>query len=63
MTTILTKGNTVVKFLITKERAEKTITVEGNANTTVQTLTPLEANRQVNALLRQGYKAKPGKKP
>lgn len=58
MTTILEKGNVTVRFLITKERAEKKVSVGGNTNTTTQEMKPLEANREVTDYLRKGFKKK-----
>lgn len=58
MTLILVKGNRETKFFIGANKAEKTVIVNGNANTTIQTLTPMEANREVNDLLRKGWTKK-----
>jgi hypothetical protein len=58
MTLILVNGKSEAKFLIHKETAEKTVIVDGHANTTIQQMTPLEANREVNRLLRLGWRKK-----
>lgn len=51
----LVKGNTTVHIRISRTDAEMKKTVDGKEDTTATALTPLEANRKVNALLRQGY--------
>jgi hypothetical protein len=58
MTIILVKDNSEAKILIHKETAQKSVKVDGNANTTIQHMTPLEANREVNRLIRLGWKKK-----
>ncbi len=58
MTLILVKGKQETKFLIHKEAAQKTLIVDGHANTTIEHMTPLAANREVNRLIRQGWKRK-----
>ena len=51
----LIKGNITINIRIGKTDAEMKKTVDGNVNTTVTSLTPLEANQKVHDLLRQGY--------
>jgi hypothetical protein len=60
----LRKGNTQILIRISKESAEKVTRVGGNTSTSREAMTPLEANREVNRLLRQGYvREQPGKGP
>ncbi len=51
----LVKGEEIIRIRIGTTEAEMKKSVGGNTNTTVTAMTPLEANRKVNALLRQGY--------
>lgn len=51
----LVKGNQTIHIRIGRTEAEMKKTVDGNADTSVTAMTPLEANRKVNQLLRQGY--------
>lgn len=52
----LVKGNVEVSIRIYDDRAELVRRVDGNVSTSRPQMTPLEANREVNALLRAGYK-------
>ncbi len=58
MILILVNGKKEAKFLIQKETAQKTVIVDGHANTTIEQMTPMEANREVNRLIRQGWTKK-----
>lgn len=51
----LQKEKREVLILIGREKAEVKTRVDGMENTQVQVLTPLEANRLINDLLRDGY--------
>lgn len=56
MILILVNGKREAKFLIQKETAQKTVIVDGHANTTIEHMTPMDANREVNRLIRLGWK-------
>lgn len=51
----LVKDNVEVSIRIYEDRAEMIRRVDGNIGTSRPQMTPLEANREVNALLRAGY--------
>jgi hypothetical protein len=53
----LVKGNVTVFFRIGKIEAEMRRQVGQDTDTHRTALTPLEANRKMNTLLRQGYAA------
>lgn len=57
MTYTLTKGTKKVRIRIDKETAEAINFVGEGMSTSKTILTPTEATRQVNDLIRQGYKA------
>jgi hypothetical protein len=57
MTYTLTKGKTRVQIRFLADTAEVSKTVGGNLDTNKVVLTHQEANRQVNELVREGYKA------
>jgi len=52
----LVKDNVEVSFRIYEDSAEMTRRVDGNVSTSRPQMTPLEANREVNALLRAGFR-------
>lgn len=52
----LVKDNVEVSIRIHEDRAELVRRVDGNISTSRPQMTPLEANREVNALLRAGFK-------
>jgi len=54
----LVKGQKTIRIRIGKTEAEMKKSVGGNTDTTVTAMTPLEANRKVNDLLREGYENK-----
>lgn len=54
----LTKNNTTIHLRISKTEAEMRRTVDDQESTTRTWMTPMEGNRKVNSLLRQGYTLK-----
>lgn len=52
----LVKDNVEVSIRIHEDRAEMVRRVNGSVSTSRPQMTPLEANREVNALLRAGFK-------
>ncbi len=53
----LTKGKTKIQFRIDAETAEQIKTVGENIDTNKTVMTPAEATREINLLIRQGYTA------
>lgn len=51
----LVKNNVTIFIRIGKADADLKKSVDGNADTSMVSLTPLAANRQVNDLIRRGY--------
>jgi hypothetical protein len=56
----LTKGNSTVRFRVSKTDAEMRREVDGKQDTTTTALNPVEATRRMNELIRQGYKVVTG---
>jgi hypothetical protein len=51
----LKKGNTTIKYLVSADTAQKTKIVGGNTSTTIEEMSPLEANREMGDLIRNGW--------
>lgn len=51
----LRQGKNEILIRILENTAEKISRVDGNTSTSRTVMTPLEANREINSLLRQGF--------